>query len=89
MTIAAEKQDLRTDALARRAELRAAAPDAAVRMAENFLAAIPLRTDAVVSAYVAIGDEIDAAPLLERLRARVKLERYQERRAKAETARAR
>jgi 5-formyltetrahydrofolate cyclo-ligase len=39
-------------------------------MAAHFLGSIPLRMGAVVSAYVAIGDEADPAPLIERLRAR-------------------
>jgi 5-formyltetrahydrofolate cyclo-ligase len=39
-------------------------------MAANFVAAIPLPPGAVVSAYVAIGDEADPAPLIQRLRAK-------------------
>jgi len=69
MTITARKQAMREDALARRVALHAAAPDAAERMARNFLAAIPLAPNAVVSAFVAIGEETDPAPLIDRLRA--------------------
>jgi 5-formyltetrahydrofolate cyclo-ligase len=68
MMIIARKQAMREEALARRASLRAAAPDAAKRMARNFIAAIPLPSSAVVSAYVAIGEETDPAPLIDLLR---------------------
>jgi 5-formyltetrahydrofolate cyclo-ligase len=70
MMITARKQAMREEALARRASLRAAAPDAARRMARNFLEAIPLPPRAVVSAFVAIGEETDPAPLMDLLRAR-------------------
>ena len=56
--------------MSRRAALKAASPLAAAAMAENFLAAIPLKPGAVVSAFIAIGDETDPGPLLDRLRAR-------------------
>ena len=68
MTITARKQAMREEALARRVALRAAAPDAADRMARNFLGAIPLPEHAVVSAFVAIGEETDPAPLIGLLR---------------------
>jgi 5-formyltetrahydrofolate cyclo-ligase len=68
MTITARKQAMREGALARRVALRAEAPDAAERMARNFLAAIPLPDHAVVSAFVAIGEEADPAPLIRLLR---------------------
>jgi 5-formyltetrahydrofolate cyclo-ligase len=67
MTIKARKQAMREEALARRVALRAAAPDAPERMARNFLAAIPLPAGAVVSAFVAIGEETDPAPLIDLL----------------------
>jgi 5-formyltetrahydrofolate cyclo-ligase len=70
MTITARKQALREEALARRAALRAAAPDAASRMAQNFIASIPLSPKAVVSAFVAIGEETDPAPLVDLLHRR-------------------
>ena len=70
MMITARKQAMREEALARRGALRAAAPDAARRMARNFLESIPLPAGAVVSAYVAIGEETDPAPLIDLLRAR-------------------
>jgi 5-formyltetrahydrofolate cyclo-ligase len=69
-TITARKQAMREEALARRAALRAAAPNAAEIMAAAFLAAVPLNPGAVVSAYVAIGEEIDPAPLIRRLHAK-------------------
>ncbi len=68
MIIIARKQAMRDEALARRPSLRAAAPDAAWRMARNFIAAIPLPPSAVVSAFVAIGEETDPAPLTDLLR---------------------
>jgi 5-formyltetrahydrofolate cyclo-ligase len=68
MTVAELKKTMRTQALARRADLAKAAPDASRRMAENFLASIPLAKGAAVSAYVAIGDEADPSPLIEALR---------------------
>jgi len=68
MTMTARKQAMREEALARRVALRAAAPYAAARMARNFLAAIPLPACAVVSAYIAIGEEADPAPLVDLLR---------------------
>jgi 5-formyltetrahydrofolate cyclo-ligase len=68
MTITARKQAMREEALARRVALRAQAPDASERMARNFLAAIPLPERAVVSAFVAIGEEADPALLIGLLR---------------------
>jgi len=68
MTIAASKQEIRGRALARRAGLKEAVPALSRRLAENFVAAIPLPASAVVSAYFAIGDEADPAPLLGILR---------------------
>ena len=70
MTITARKQAMREEALARRVALRAATPDAAERMARNFVARIPLPDRAVVSAFVAIGEEADPAPLIGLLRAK-------------------
>ena len=67
MTITARKQAMREEALARRVALRAAAPDAAFRMARNFIASIPLPPKAVVSAFIAIGEETDPAPLVDLL----------------------
>ena len=59
---------MREEALSRRAGLRAAAPDAAERLARNFLAGIPMPQKAVVSAFFAIGEETDPAPLIDLLR---------------------
>ena len=70
MTITARKQAMREDALARRAALRTATPNAAQRMARNFVDLIPVAPRAVVSAFVAIGEETDPAPLIELLRAK-------------------
>ena len=70
MMITARKQAVREEALARRAPLREAAPDAAERMARHFIAAIPLPPRATVSAFVAIGEETDPAPLIALLRAK-------------------
>ena len=68
MMITARKQAMREEALARRVALRAAVPDAAFRMARNFIAAVPLKPNAVVSAFFAIGEEADPAPLIDLLR---------------------
>jgi len=68
MIITACKQAMREEALARRPALRLAAPDAAWRMARNFIAAIPLPPASVVSAFVAIGEETDPSPLIDLLR---------------------
>jgi 5-formyltetrahydrofolate cyclo-ligase len=70
MTVADQKKALREHTFAARARLAGEAPDAARCMAENFLNLVPLVPDAVVSAYVAIGDEADPSPLIEALRAR-------------------
>ena len=68
MTIAASKQEIRARALARRAALKEAVPDLSRKLADNFVTAIPMPANAVVSAYFAIGDEADPTPLLKRLR---------------------
>ena len=68
MTIAASKQEIRGRALARRALLKDTVPQLSRDLAESFVREIPLRAAAVVSAYFAIGDEADPAPLLKLLR---------------------
>ncbi len=70
MTIDTEKEALRKDAQVRRAHLKHEMPEAGLRMAEYFLNSIPLPANAVVSAYSAIGDEADPAPLVAALRLR-------------------
>jgi 5-formyltetrahydrofolate cyclo-ligase len=70
ISIADRKTGLRREAALRRAALSAALPDAALRMAENFLAAIPLAAGAIVSAYWPMGDEADPRPLMDALRGR-------------------
>jgi 5-formyltetrahydrofolate cyclo-ligase len=70
MTIAERKRALRARMLAARAGLMEAAPRAGMRMAENFLRHVPLPAGAAVSAYIAIGEEADPAPLIEALRSR-------------------
>ena len=70
MTIAASKQEIRGRALVRRAALKDTIGDLSRRLAERFVASIPLPKKAVVSAYFAIGEEADPAPLLELLRER-------------------
>jgi 5-formyltetrahydrofolate cyclo-ligase len=64
------KEDIRREARARRAGLKAAAPDAAHRIAKNFLTSIPLQSNAVVAGYVAARDELDPAELIAALRKR-------------------
>jgi 5-formyltetrahydrofolate cyclo-ligase len=68
MTIASSKQEIRARALDRRAALIDTVPELSRWLAERFLASIPLRSGAVVSAYFAIGDEADPTPLLNLLR---------------------
>jgi 5-formyltetrahydrofolate cyclo-ligase len=70
MSIDELKKALRAEAIARRAGLPVHTPDVAQRMAENFLKAVPLPPGAIVSAYIAIGEEANPAPLMQALRAR-------------------
>src|ERR1700704_1168027 len=70
MTIAALKEGVRKEALERRAASKARVSELSRRLAEIFLKQIPVPSGATVSAYVAIGDEADPAPLLHVLRAR-------------------
>jgi len=69
MTIAALKEGVRKEALERRAALKPRVSELSRRLADIFLKQIPLPSGASVSAYVAIGEEADAAPLLHALRA--------------------
>jgi 5-formyltetrahydrofolate cyclo-ligase len=69
MTLDEQKKALRDEAMVRRAALTHGS-DVARRMAENFLAHVPLAPGAVVSAYIAIGDEASPAPLIVALHAR-------------------
>jgi 5-formyltetrahydrofolate cyclo-ligase len=68
--IAAAKESIRKEALARRAALQPSVPGLSRQLAHAFVDFVPIPPDAVVSAYFAIGDEADPAPLLELLRAR-------------------
>jgi len=70
MTIAALKEVVRKEALERRAALKPRLGELSHRLADIFLKQIPAPRGSTVSAYVAIGDEADPAPLLEALRAR-------------------
>src|SRR3954471_20555698 len=70
MTIAALKEVVRKEALERRAVLKPLVPKLSRDLAEIFLSQIPVPPGATVSAYVAIGDEADPAPLLHALHAR-------------------
>jgi 5-formyltetrahydrofolate cyclo-ligase len=70
MSIAALKQDVRKQALEQRAALKQKVPMLSRQIAENFLAQIPIPPGAIVSAYIAIGEEADPAPLLPELRLR-------------------
>jgi len=70
MTIAALKEAIRKQALERRAALRSQVPELSRALALNFIERVPIPKGAVVSAYFAIGDEADPAPLIELLRAR-------------------
>ena len=64
MVIAALKQEMRKEALERRATLKQSVSELSHRIAKNFLAQIPIPPDATVSGYIAIGEEADPAPLL-------------------------
>ncbi len=66
-----EKAAFRGDAIQRRPRSAAdAGADAGQRLADRFLAAIPLAAiGPIVSGYVAIGDEMDPRPLMDRLAA--------------------
>jgi 5-formyltetrahydrofolate cyclo-ligase len=68
--IAAAKEEVRREALARRAALASSLPELSRRLAQVFADSVPMEAGAVVSGYFAIGDEADPAPLLELLRAR-------------------
>jgi len=68
MTIAALKEGVRKEALLRRAALEGSVPELSRQLAQMFADSIPIPPRSVVSAYVAIGDEADPAPLLEILR---------------------
>jgi len=69
MDTASEKKTLRTIARARRAELAAAMPDHAARLAAHADAlAVPQAT--VVSGFLAMPGEVDPGPLMARLAAR-------------------
>ena len=70
MIIDTLKQNVRREALERRAVLKEAVPVLSRRIAQNFLAHIPVPPRAIVSSYVAIGEEADPAPLLRELRLR-------------------
>ena len=68
MTIAALKEGLRKEALERRAALKPRVTELSRILSEIFLRQIPVPSGATISAYVAIGDEADPAPLLQQLR---------------------
>jgi 5-formyltetrahydrofolate cyclo-ligase len=70
MTIAALKEGVRSQALERRAALKPRVTELSRILSEIFLSQIPVPSGATVSAYVAIADEADPAPLLQPLRAR-------------------
>jgi 5-formyltetrahydrofolate cyclo-ligase len=70
MTVADLKKAMREHTLAARGVIKEAQPDAARRMAENFLKSVPLARGDTVSVYIAIGDEADPSPLIDALRKR-------------------
>jgi 5-formyltetrahydrofolate cyclo-ligase len=65
-----EKQVLRTALRVRRTEAARAGGGAAGALAERFLAAVEIASEAVIAGYWPIGDEIDVRMLLSRLQAR-------------------
>lgn len=70
MTMADHKSGLRRDAMARRRTVARVIPHAGIVLRDNFLAAISLPQEAVVSGFWPMGDEIDVRPLLHALAAR-------------------
>ncbi|HEY4265848.1 MAG TPA: 5-formyltetrahydrofolate cyclo-ligase [Micropepsaceae bacterium] len=68
--LAAAKEDVRKEALARRAVLQPGVAELSRRLAQVFVNSVAIPPGAVVSAYFAIGDEADPQPLLDLLRAR-------------------
>lgn len=62
------KPSLRKEAAERRASLKPNAAELSRRIAQQFLAAVPISRHAVVSAYCAIGEEADPAPAIVELR---------------------
>ena len=70
MTIAVLKEGVRKEALERRAALKPRLGELSRRLMDVFLTEILVPEAATVSAYVAIGDEADPAPLLRALRVR-------------------
>lgn len=69
MDLTSEKKVMRAAARERRAGLAAAMPDHAARLAGH-ADTLPIPPGALVSAYVAMGDEADPKPILDRLAAR-------------------
>jgi len=70
MDIAEDKRRLRAAAKATRAAAQAADPMAPTRLAERFLASVPVAVHDVVAGYWPIGEEMDVRPLLRALDAR-------------------
>jgi 5-formyltetrahydrofolate cyclo-ligase len=70
MNIAGLKELTRKQALERRAALKSQVPELSCALAHNFIRHVLIPPGAVVSVYVAIGDEADPAPLIDLLRAR-------------------
>ncbi len=68
MNLAQQKQELRNEARAARAKLKASAPDAARAIAKNFITSIPLLSNVVIAGYIAAHDEIDPRQLVTALR---------------------
>ena len=69
-SIADQKRAMRQAMKERRARLFRDVPDAAQKLRDNFLHHIELPAGSTIAAYVAQGDEINPAPLLDALRAR-------------------
>lgn len=71
LDLASAKADFRAAAVTRRATAAlSAGPDAALRLRDNVLAALPHAPDAIVSAFLPIDVEIDPRPLMHVLHAR-------------------
>lgn len=64
--MSSEKQSIRQNAKKFRDQL-AVLPEHAIEAAENFIRAIPIPQNAIVSVYYPIGSEIDPSPMVEQL----------------------
>ena len=70
MPLSPSKDTIRKEAFERRAKLKPLVAELSLKVSQNFAAAVPMGSGAVVSSYYAIGDEADPAALESELRRR-------------------